>query len=55
MNKSDLIDAIASDANLIKADAGRVLNDLTQSITVIIDRTTYSLLDFIEMTVACFE
>ncbi|BBL57508.1 HU family DNA-binding protein [Methylomonas koyamae] len=32
MNKSDLIDAIASHANLTKADAGRALDGLIQSI-----------------------
>jgi DNA-binding protein HU-beta len=32
MNKSDLIDAIASHANLTKADAGRALDAITQSI-----------------------
>lgn len=33
MNKSDLIDAIASAANLSKADAGRALNATTDAIT----------------------
>ena len=33
MNKSDLIDAIASGANLSKADAGRALNAMTDAIT----------------------
>ncbi|MFP6776526.1 MAG: HU family DNA-binding protein [PS1 clade bacterium] len=33
MNKSDLIDAIASSANLSKADAGRALNAATDAIT----------------------
>lgn len=32
MNKSDLIDAIASHANLTKADAGRALEGLTKTI-----------------------
>lgn len=32
MNKSDLIDAIASHANLTKADAGRALDAITLSI-----------------------
>ena len=32
MNKSELIDTIASHANLTKADAGRALDGLTQSI-----------------------
>ncbi len=32
MNKSDLIDAIASHANLTKADASRALDGITQSI-----------------------
>lgn len=32
MNKSDLIDAIASHANLTKADAGRALDAITQSV-----------------------
>ncbi len=32
MNKSDLIDAVASHANLTKADAGRALDAITQSI-----------------------
>jgi len=32
MNKSDLIDAIASHANLTKADAGRALDGITHSI-----------------------
>lgn len=32
MNKSDLIDAIASHANLTKADAGRALDAITHSI-----------------------
>ncbi len=32
MNKSELIDAIASYANLTKADAGRALDGITQSI-----------------------
>ena len=33
MNKSELIDAIASAANLSKADAGRALNATTDAIT----------------------
>jgi len=33
MNKSDLIDAIASHANLTKADAGRQLDGINQSIS----------------------
>ena len=33
MNKSELIDAIASGANLSKADAGRALNAMTDAIT----------------------
>ena len=33
MNKSELIDAIASAANLSKADAGRALNATTGAIT----------------------
>ncbi|CAB9540108.1 DNA-binding protein HU-beta [uncultured Gammaproteobacteria bacterium] len=33
MNKSDLIDAIASTADLSKADAGRALNAVTDAIT----------------------
>jgi len=33
MNKSDLIDAIASYANLTKADAGWALGGTTQSIS----------------------
>jgi len=32
VNKSDLIDAIASHANLTKADAGRALDGINQSI-----------------------
>jgi len=32
MNKSDLIDAIASHANLTKADSGRALDGITKSI-----------------------
>lgn len=32
MNKSDLIDAIASHANLTKADVGRALEGITHSI-----------------------
>ena len=32
MNKSDFIDAIASHANLTKADAGRALDGIIQSI-----------------------
>lgn len=32
MNKSELIDAIASHANLTKADAGRALDGLTKTI-----------------------
>jgi len=32
MNKSELIDAIASHANLTKADAGRALEGLTKTI-----------------------
>jgi len=32
MNKSDLIDAIASHANLTKVDAGKALDGITQSI-----------------------
>jgi len=32
MNKSELIDAIASNANLTKADAGRALEGLTKTI-----------------------
>ena len=32
MNKSDLIEAIASHANLTKVDAGRALDGITQSI-----------------------
>jgi len=32
MNKSELIDAVASHANLTKADAGRALDAITQSI-----------------------
>ena len=33
MNKPELIDAIASGANLSKADAGRALNAMTDAIT----------------------
>ncbi|MCH9745656.1 MAG: HU family DNA-binding protein [Proteobacteria bacterium] len=33
MNKSELIDAIASAANISKADAGRALNATTDAIT----------------------
>ena len=33
MNKSDLIDAIATDSGLSKADAGRALDGFTSSIT----------------------
>ncbi|HQV21563.1 MAG: HU family DNA-binding protein [Moraxellaceae bacterium] len=33
MNKSELIDAIASSANLTKADAGRALEGFTNAIT----------------------
>ena len=33
MNKAELIDAIASDAKISKADAGRALDALTDSIT----------------------
>jgi DNA-binding protein HU-beta len=33
MNKSELIDAIASSANLTKAEAGKALNALTEAIT----------------------
>lgn len=33
MNKSELIDAIAANANLTKADAGRALDAVTESIT----------------------
>lgn len=32
MNKSELIDAIASNANLTKADAGRALDGITRAI-----------------------
>ncbi len=32
MNKSELIDAIASETNLSKADAGRALNAITKAI-----------------------
>lgn len=33
MNKSELIDAIAAEANLTKADAGKALSAITDSIT----------------------
>jgi len=33
MNKTELIDAVASEANLSKADAGRALNAITGAIT----------------------
>lgn len=33
MNKTELIDAIAKEANLSKADAGKALNALTSSVT----------------------
>ncbi|MDX2416062.1 MAG: HU family DNA-binding protein [Xanthomonadales bacterium] len=33
MNKSDLVDAIAADAGLSKADAGRALDGFTTSVT----------------------
>ena len=33
MNKSELIDAIASNANLSKADAGRALDGLIEAVT----------------------
>ena len=33
MNKSDLIDAIAADSGLSKADAGRALDGFTSSVT----------------------
>lgn len=33
MNKTELIDAIAKDANLSKADAGKALNALTNAVT----------------------
>lgn len=36
MNKSDLIDPIASNANLTKADAGRALDGITQSISSVL-------------------
>ena len=36
MNKSELIDAIASGANLSKADAARALNATTGAITLAI-------------------
>jgi DNA-binding protein HU-beta len=33
MNKSDLVDAIASDSGLSKADAGRALDGFTSAVT----------------------
>ena len=33
MNKSDLIDAIAANSGLSKADAGRALDGLTSAVT----------------------
>ena len=33
MNKSDLIDAIAADSGLNKADAGRALDGFTSAVT----------------------
>ena len=33
MNKSDLVDAIAADSGLSKADAGRALDGFTSSVT----------------------
>ncbi len=33
MNKTELIDAIAKESNLSKADAGKALNAITESIT----------------------
>jgi DNA-binding protein HU-beta len=47
MNKSELIDAIAQDADLSKADAGRALDAITDSITKALKKgDTVSLIGF---------
>ena len=47
MNKSDLIDAIASQAEISKTDAGRVLNAFTGTITsALSDGDSVSLIGF---------
>ncbi len=47
MNKSELIDSIAQDADLSKADAGRALDAMTDSITKALKKgDTVSLIGF---------
>ncbi len=47
MNKTELIDAIAKQSNLSKADAGRALNALTDSITAALKKgDTVTLIGF---------
>jgi DNA-binding protein HU-beta len=47
MNKSELIDAVAQDADLSKADAGRALDAITDSITKALKKgDTVSLIGF---------
>lgn len=47
MNKTELIDAIAKQSNLSKADAGRALNAMTDSITAALKKgDTVTLIGF---------
>lgn len=52
MNKNDLVEAVASDANLSKADAGRAVDAVVSAITGALKRAdTVSVLGFGTFTV----